>query len=106
MSDQPTIATYVPDLMDQSKVRSAFPAAEKIRSAAALGSCTADLVLVDLGRPGVLEVLPDIAGRVVGFASHVDDEVIALAWAAGADVVLVRSVFFRRLSEGVEAFLA
>ncbi len=97
--DGPTVAVFVPDLMDQSKVRSAFPDAERLRSPSQLATCTAEVVLVDLNRPGVIDALPDIAGDVIGFASHVDDEVIALAWAAGATDVLARSVFFKRLAD-------
>jgi hypothetical protein len=45
----------------------------------------------------VLDVLPRLgAVRTVGFASHVDDDLLAAARAAGCDEVLARSVFFRR----------
>lgn len=94
------VAVFVPDLMDQSKVRAALPEADRLRSVGQLSTCAADIVVVDLNRPGVLEVIPEIPGRVIGFASHVDDDVIALAWAAGAAEVLPRSVFFKRLTEG------
>lgn len=99
MSKQRT-AVFVPDLMDQSKVRSALPDAERLRSVGQLAGCDADVVIVDLNRPGVIEAIPDLSGLVIGFASHVDDDVIALAWAAGASEVLPRSVFFKRLSDG------
>lgn len=99
MSD-PRVAVFVPDLMDQSKVRAALPDADRLRSPSQLATCDADIVIVDLNRGGVLETIPEINGRVVGFASHIDDDVIALAWAAGASEVLPRSVFFKRLTEG------
>jgi hypothetical protein len=45
----------------------------------------------------VLDVLPRLGhARTIGFASHVDDELIGAARAAGCDEVLPRSVFFRR----------
>lgn len=97
------VATFAPDLMDQSKIRAAFPDAKRLRSTTQLSGCDADVVIVDLGRPGVLDAVPEIIAngiRVVGFASHVDDELIGLAWAAGATEVLPRSVFFKRLSDG------
>lgn len=61
-------------------------------------SVGADLVLVDLSRPGVLDVVGSLAARTVGFGSHVDDELLAAARAAGCDEVLPRSRFFRTLA--------
>ncbi len=98
--NSPTVAVFVPDLMDQSKVRAAFPEAERLRSVAQLTTCEASVVIVDLNRSGVIEAIPEVAGNVIGFASHVDDDMIALAWAAGASNVLPRSVFFKRIAEG------
>ncbi len=92
------VAAYAPDLIDQSKLRAA--GAEIVRTVDDLGRVDAQLVLVDLGRPGVLEAVPGIAGRVIGFGSHVDTELLAAARAAGCDEVLPRSVFFRRLAAG------
>jgi hypothetical protein len=65
----------------------------------ALVGVEADLVIVDLGRPGVVDVLGRVEARTVGFASHVDADTIAAAEAAGCDEVLPRSRFFRRLPE-------
>ena len=63
----------------------------------------ATLVVVDLGRPGVVEVLPLLAAFeprpiVIGFGSHVDREQLADARRAGADRVLARSAFFADLA--------
>jgi CheY-like chemotaxis protein len=97
------VVALVPDLMDRSKVRAAFPEAALVARAEQLveAASGADLVLVDLQRPGVLETLTawKTEGgntRVVGFASHVEGEVLAAAEHAGVEA-LPRSVFFRRL---------
>jgi len=60
-------------------------------------AASADLVIVDLGRPGVLEVLAGIGAPTVGFGSHVDRDLLAAAHASGCDQVLARSAFFGRL---------
>ena len=91
---------FVPDLMDRSKVAAAGPvtfvATAAELPAAAEGST---LVVVDLSRPGVLEVLPNIAARTIGFGRHDDRERLAAATAAGCDRVLARSAFFSQLPE-------
>jgi len=89
---------YVPDLMDRSKVAAAGDV-EFVDSPRALVGAGADLVVVDLGREGVLDVLPQIEARVIGYARHTSTEVLEAARAAGCDEVLVRSAFFGRLSE-------
>jgi hypothetical protein len=100
------VVAYVPDLMDRSKVRAAFPGAVLVNRPADLaGAVDADtgLVLLDLSRPGVLEAVTALAARpdrptarLVGFASHVDEPTLEAARRAGVDA-LARSVFFRRL---------
>lgn len=96
-----TVAAYVPDLMDRSRVSAAagtvgvtvvfVPGLDKVPS-------DADLVLVDLARPGAVDGLGGLDGRhSVGFASHVDRDLIKRAKAAGCDEVLARSAFFSRL---------
>lgn len=94
------IVAYIPDLMDRSKVAAAAPEAMFVRTPADLAAAAAgaELVVVDLSRPGVLEALADVAGvRTVGFGSHVDRELLAAATAAGCDEVLPRSRFFADL---------
>lgn len=97
------VVAFVPDLMDRSRVSAtaatglvavSFVASLDRLVEAAAG---ADLVLVDLARPGVLPVLSTIAAPTIGFASHVDHDLISAAGAAGCDQVLARSVFFSRL---------
>ncbi len=91
------IVAYAPDLMDQTRLRAAGAAI--VRTVDELAGVDADLVLVDLGRPGVLDAVGRIQGRVIGFGPHVDRELLAAAEAAGCDEVLARSVFFRRLPD-------
>jgi hypothetical protein len=104
-SEAAPVLAFVPDLLDRSRVELAaravnrpvlfFERVEDLPDAAARGAAW---VVVDLGRPGVLEVLPALAAvRTVGFASHVDTGLLEAAAAAGVDEVLPRSVFFRRL---------
>lgn len=93
------IVAYVPDLMDRSKVAAALPGAEFVTEPELLIDHPAPVVLLDLGRPRVLEVLPLLEGRLtVGFASHVDVDLIESATAAGCVEVLPRSSFFKDLS--------
>jgi len=95
------VAAYVPDLMDRSRVDAAARGAgATVSHAGAPGGLdpTADLVVVDLGRPGVLDVLAShSAQRTVGFASHVDRDLLRAARRAGCQTVLTRSAFFSRL---------
>ena len=95
------IAAFVPDLMDRSKVAAAGGTdVTFVRTADDLASVGAEVVVVDLARPGVLDALPALAGaRTIGFASHVDRELIDAARAAGCDEVLPRSRFFTALGE-------
>jgi hypothetical protein len=96
------VVAYVPDLMDRSRISAVGGAAVDIEFVSNPGglrepAASADLVIVDLGRPGVLEVLADIAAPTVGFGSHVDRDLLAAAHASGCDQVLARSAFFGRL---------
>jgi hypothetical protein len=99
------IVALIPDLMDKSRL-SSQPGAHQIEfvgSAALLPivAAGADLVLVDLSRPGVAEVLTAVvesSHRVIGFAPHVEDETMAWALSVGVEV-LPRSRFFRRAAE-------
>jgi hypothetical protein len=88
------VVAFVPDLMDRSKVSSAAPGATFVARPEDLASTDADLVVLDLTRPGAVEVIPEIKARTVGFCRHTMRDVIAAAEAAGCDRVLVRSEFF------------
>jgi hypothetical protein len=90
------VCALVTDLMDRSKITGAIAGVEFVRSSEACAG--ADVVVVDLTRFGaevgaVRAVAP--AARVVCFGPHVDEEGAAAASAAGADLVLPRSAFFR-----------
>lgn len=95
------IAAFVPDLMDRSKVQAAAPGdVTFVRAAADLAGVGAEVVVVDLARPGVLDALPQLgAARTIGFASHVDRELAAAATAAGCREVMARSRFFADLGQ-------
>ncbi len=100
------VLAYVPDLMDRSRLSGLdeielrfvdSPGELALQSA----GWSADVVLVDLARPGVVEALAagGIAGRLVGFGSHVDTATLDAARAAGCHEVLPRSRFFAHLRE-------
>ncbi|MBV8385239.1 MAG: hypothetical protein JOZ68_08105 [Acidimicrobiia bacterium] len=88
------VAAYVPDLMDRSKVAAAAPGATFVARADDLAGIEADLVVLDLTRPGAVDVLPRVQARTVGFCRHTMRDVIAAAEQAGCDRVLARSEFF------------
>lgn len=92
------IAAYVPDVMDRSKVAAAGEVTFVSRPDA-LAGVEADVVVVDLMRPGVLEVLSTLSARVVGFARHTEPALMAAAQAAGCDVVVPRSTFFAQMDD-------
>lgn len=95
------IVAYIPDLMDRSRLAS-VPGVLFVAVPEALidAAADADVAVVDLSRPGVLEVLDRLSGvRTVGFASHVDTELVAAATAAGCDEVLPRSRFFATVAD-------
>ncbi len=98
------VVAFVPDLMDRSRLGrlGATPVVHVPGPAALAGEAQdGDLVVVDLSRPGVIEVLDQVAGEIVGFASHVDTELLARARAAGCAEVLPRSRFFATLAARV-----
>lgn len=94
------IVAYVPDLMDRSKVAAAgevtFVGDVVGLVAVAEG---ADVVVVDLTRPGVVDSLSSIDAPVIGFANHTQRELLDSARAAGCAEALPRSAFFSRLDE-------
>jgi hypothetical protein len=90
------VAALVPDLMDRSRLSGAVPGVVFVADAAAIGD--ADCVVIDLARHlgAVAEVRRIAPGaRVVAFGAHVDEDALAAARDAGADVALPRSRFFR-----------
>jgi hypothetical protein len=94
------VVAYVPDLMDRSKVAAAGDCVFVSRPGDLVAhSAAADVVVVDLTRPGVVDVLPELDGRVIGFANHTARDVMEAARAAGCEQVLKRSEFFARIDE-------
>ena len=94
------VVAYVPDLMDRSKVAAAGDCVFVSRPGDIAALCpTADVVVVDLTKPGVVEVLAGLDARVIGFANHTSRDVMDAARAAGCEQVLPRSDFFARIDE-------
>jgi hypothetical protein len=93
------VVAFVPDLLDRSKVAAAADVTF-VDSPEALIDAPGEVVVVDLMRAGVLDVLPALAPRrVIGFGRHTERAVLEAARAAGCDEVLPRSSFFPRLEE-------
>ena len=99
-----SVVAYVPDLMDRSKVMAAAGEVSFVTSPSRLPDAAArpgvGIVVVDLSRPGVMAVLPQVAAtgiRLIGFGSHVDRELLDEAGRAGCGEVMARSAFFRSL---------
>jgi hypothetical protein len=97
-----TVVAFVPDQMDRSRFPAGVVFVARIGDLAD-AAADVDLVVVDLSRPGALEVVGAVAVRVVGFAPHVDRELIDRAAHAGCDDVLPRSAFFARIAEIITA---
>ena len=100
------IVALVRDLMFGARVRSAAPGAVVAQRPEpvleAVGRATM-LVLVELEVPGSVELIEGVRARapdarVVGFAPHVREELLASARDAGAEV-LPRGAFVKRLQE-------
>jgi len=100
-SEPQRVVVLSADLMDWSKISAVYPDATIVRSPAKLvqEAVSADLVLVDLAQLSDPAALLAITARVVAFGSHVDEDALSAAEAAGAEAV-ARSVFFRRLESG------
>lgn len=97
------VVAYVPDLMDRSRLSAAGLDVHFVTTPGDLAPASversADIVVVDLGRPGVLDAIRSagIVGRIVGFGAHVEADLLDAARAAGAHDVLPRSRFFANL---------
>lgn len=97
------IVALVDDLMDRSRLSAALPATTYQRDP---GAVDASVVIIDLGAyadavPIVRATSP--GARIIAFGSHVDAAVLDDARAAGADLVLARSRFFRDPAGAVAA---
>ncbi|HEX4538684.1 MAG TPA: hypothetical protein VH112_00435 [Acidimicrobiales bacterium] len=97
---------FVPDLMDRSRL-TGTPGLELIDRLEDLPDAAvgAQLVLIDLSRTGALDVVPMLAPTpVVGFASHVDRELLEAARRAGCARAVPRSAVLSRRG-GLERLL-
>ena len=104
-SNPVSVVAFVPDLMDQSKLRLAMPDICFVKEVSELIDLEVDLVVIDLSKSEVLEILPLIDSKILGFASHVDKEIISLAEEAGCEKVFPRSKFFRDFDSLVNGVL-
>ena len=96
------VAAYVPDLMDQSRFGSVDAEVSFCRTPEELvtAAVDAELVVLDAGRPGILDVVPLLGEtRVVAFMSHVDTDLRAAVQRAGITEVMPRSRFFSHIAE-------
>jgi len=94
------VAALIPNLMDRGKTLKTFPAIEWLSGDEAVRQTTADLVLIDLKRLDNLTSAANLEGWTVGFAPHVEEDLLMQAADAGFDEVLPRSVFFKRIVAG------
>jgi hypothetical protein len=92
-----TVVALVPDLMDQSRIRAALSEVDVTFVRDPARAAGAAVVVVDLARfaDRIAEIRAATTGRIVAFGPHVDDDALGVARAAGADVVVPRSQFFR-----------
>jgi hypothetical protein len=96
------VVAYVPDLMDRSRLAGAADVTFVDRPAALAATAadqSADVVVVDLTRPGVLEAVSSVPVRVIGFANHTERDLLESARVAGCEQALARSAFFSRLPD-------
>ena len=93
------IVAYVPDLMDRSKVAAAAEDVTFVKSPDELAGADADLVVLDVTRPGAIEAISGLTAPVIAFSKHTNREAMDAAVAAGAQQVLARSAFFSRLDD-------
>jgi len=100
-----SVAAFVPDLMDQSKLRLAMQDICFVKEISELIDIEVDLVVIDLSKSEVLEVLHKIDSKILGFVSHIDKEIITAAEQAGCEKVLPRSKFFRDFDSLVNGVL-
>jgi hypothetical protein len=98
------VVALVGDLMDRSRISGALPAVLFATTPAAAAEHGAAVVVVDLARHGgaVAALRAALPGaRIVAYGPHVDGDAAAAARRDGADAVLPRSRFFRRIAESV-----
>jgi hypothetical protein len=98
------VVAFVPDLMDRTRLDGRVVDVVTDLDRLVTAAAGASLVVVDLGRPGAVQVAASLVVtgiRVVGFAPHVDSELRAASSDAGVEVV-PRSKFFGSLDTWIE----
>ena len=86
------VAATTTDLMDRSRIGSSIPDVRFDLDP------SAEVVIIDISRDAarVAEIRAALpTARIVCYGPHVDDDAADAARAAGADVVMARSRFFR-----------
>jgi DNA-binding NarL/FixJ family response regulator len=90
------IFAFSDDLMDRSKLSTSVPGIELVRVADDAAGATC--VVVDIGRyADAIIAIRAIAptARIVAYGRHDNPDALEAALAAGADIALARSRFFR-----------
>jgi len=98
------VVALVGDLMDRSRITAAVPAVTFASTPTAAAERGPSVVVIDLARHGgaVAALRAALPGaRIVAYGPHVDGEAAAAARRDGADDVLPRSRFFRRIAESI-----
>ena len=101
------VAAFVPDLIDRSRVETVcrslgarLDVVDRVWELPAAVGEGAGLVIVDLQSPEALRALEQLRGvKTIGFAPHVDRDLLRAARSGGCSRVMARSAFFSRLPE-------
>jgi AmiR/NasT family two-component response regulator len=101
------VLVLIKDLIFSSKIRATAQSlgvpVQIVREPDKLDGLAGDRLIVDLNQPGALEAAirwrEATHGCVVGFVSHIDQQTIDRARAAGVDRILARSAFVEQLGE-------
>ena len=94
------VAAFVANLLDRSRFDERVAIVHSLDD---LHSLEVDLLFLDLSQSQVLDNIPS-GPRVIGFAPHVETELLEAAIAAGCDEALPRSLFFKRLPDILRTF--
>jgi hypothetical protein len=98
------VVALVPNLMDRGRVEGPVRAAGgSLQFVSTLDELTdavdagARVAVVDLAVPDIMDVLPTLHAATIGFASHVDRDVLRRGREAGCEDVMPRSAISHRL---------
>jgi len=97
-----SVAAYVPDLMDRSRLGALGASVRFVQDPDELADADEDVVIVDLSRPGALDAaVASTASRRIGFIGHAERSTIVDAREAGIDA-MPRSRFFSSLPDLID----